>query len=499
MKKAIITLLTIITTLQTFAQFKISGRVAHLQKPDTITLNLPFVYGYYRENNINIPVDKNGHFNAIIPVKAQKFGNLSWQNKSTTLLLTPGRQLTLSLDTGSNFKSFAGSAGEENRLLNRTKMAEVSFITQGTRQTSPYAKLSNAEIKEKVVKPWLALRDEHLQMVAVSKLSAHDKAVIASEIKYHALVELDFFARGIMNAPKQQIADLVLDMFDGIKPEPDVYPAGPQYYFYANAYLSYLESKAFSKYSPAEEQGKQAFLETYKITLDSATTLVKQNGKAYIKWFLLKEYFSRKVAEQYLAQAIFTQWHDKNLSYVEPMLRDMKAYFPNSKYLPLLQQKTDALNRTLKENELNKQIQVFAGYQKVNSIYDVISTLKGKVVYLDIWGTWCPACKDDLNDVPKLKARFKDKDVAFVYLDMDDDVKDAAWKKFIKVNALTGIHLRKNKDEIQKFWDELLPDKKKQSFYPTTFIFDKNGKLVEPATLRPPDEGALYSLIEKYL
>lgn len=499
MKKTLTTLTIIAITLQSFAQFRISGRVAHLQKPDTITLNLPFVYGYYRENNVNIPVDKTGHFSINIRVKAQKFGTLSWQGKSTTLLLTPGKQLSLSLDTGGQFKVFSGSAAPENSLLNRTKMAEASFITRGTRQTSPYAKLSNAEIKEQLVKPWLARRDECLQMVQASKLSAHDKALISSEIKYHALVELDYFARGIMNAPKQQVADLLMDMFDGIKPEPDVFPAGPQYYMYANTYLSYLESKAFSKHSPTDEQGKQAFLETYKISLDSATTLVKQNGKAYIKWFLLKEYFSRKVAEQYLAQAVFTQLHDKNLGQAEPMMHDMKAYFPNSKYLPMLQQKTDALNRTLKENELNKQIQVFASYTKVNSIYDVINTLKGKVVYLDIWGTWCPACKDDLNDVPKLKARFKDKDVAFVYLDMDDDAKDAAWKKFIKVNALTGIHLRKNKEEIQKFWDELLPDKKKQSFYPTCFIFDKNGKLVEPATLRPPDEGALYSLIEKYL
>ncbi|QKJ31656.1 TlpA family protein disulfide reductase [Mucilaginibacter mali] len=499
MKKIIIILTIIITALQSFAQFKISGRVMHPTKGDSLTLNLPFVYGFYHEDNISIPVDKSGRFSINIPVKGQKFGTISWQGASSTVLLTPGRQLTLLLDTGGKFKTFGGTAGGENRLLNATKLAEVSFITKGSRQTSPYAKLSNVEIKEQVVKPWLALRDEHLQMVQAAKLSAHDKALIASEIKYHTLVELDYFARGIMNTPKQQVADLLLDIFDGVKPEPEVFPAGPQYYLYAGAYLSYMETKVFSQHSPNDEQGKRAFLDLYKISLDSATALVKQNGKPYIKWYLLKEYFSRKVAEQYLAQAIYTQWHDKDLSHVEPMMRDMQAYFPASKYLPVLHKKVDALNIALKQNELNKQIQVFAGYEKVNSVYDVISTLKGKVVYLDIWGTWCPACKDDLKYVPKLKARFKDKNVVFVYLDMDDDVKDAQWKTFIKVNGLTGIHLRKNKEDIQKFWDELIIDKKKQSLYPTCFIFDKNGKLVQPEALRPPDEAALYAQIEKYL
>ncbi|MES2274599.1 MAG: TlpA disulfide reductase family protein [Bacteroidota bacterium] len=499
MKKIFITLSLLITALHTFAQFKLSGKIPHLTKADTITLNLPFIYGYYRENNLQIPVDPMGNFSATLPLSAQKFGILAYKGHDVTVLLTPGKNLTLTLDTGGIYKTFGGTAAAENRLLYQVKLSEIPFFSKGTRQNSPYAKLSNAEVREKVIKPWLLARDEHIKLVQASGLSAHDKALINSEIKYNAYVQLDFFVRGIMNVDKAQINDLIQTIFEGSKPEPDVWPAGPQYYYYAGAYLSYLEFKVFAKYPPTDERSKESFKETYKISLDSATKLVKLNGKAYMKWYLLNQYFNRPVAEQYLAQTIYTQWHDKDLSHVEPLMRDLKTYFPNSKYTTLLQGKMDNLAMLNNKNLSNEAIKVFPGYEKVNSIYQVVNALKGKVVYLDIWGTWCGPCKEELTYNPQLKAHFKDKDVAFIYLDMDDDIKDAEWQTFIRVNGLTGTHLRKSNTEIQQFWEELQPNKDKRGFYPTYFIFDKNGKLVQVDAKRPSDEATLYTQLEKYL
>jgi thiol-disulfide isomerase/thioredoxin len=499
MKKTIITISILLTTLGTFAQFKFSGKIEHLAKADTITLNIPFIYGYYRENNVQIPVDRQGNFSVNLPLNAQKFSLMEYNGHSLTMLLTPGKNLAVTLDTGGVFKTFGGTAATENRLLYNVKLSGIPFFSTGTRQNSPYAKLTNAEVQEKVIKPWLLARDEHIKLVQASVLSVHDKALISSEIKYNAYVQLNSFVRGIMNVDKTQINDLIQTIFDGVKPEPDVWPAGPMYYYYADSYLSYLDSKTFAKYGPADEGGKAAFLELYKISLDSATKLVKLNGKPYMKWYLLNLNFSKRVGEQYLAQVIWTQSHNKNLAQVEPLMRDFKVNFPDSKYTALLQEKKNALALLNNTNLANRNIKVFDGYQKVKSIYEVVNTLKGKVVYLDIWGTWCGPCKEELRYNPQLKAHFKDKDVAFVYLDMDDDVKDAEWQTFIRVNELTGTHLRKSNPEIQKFWEELQPDKGRRGFYPTYFIFDKNGKLVQVDAKRPSEEAALYAQLEKYL
>ena len=139
-------------------------------------------------------------------------------------------------------------------------------------------------------------------------------------------------------------------------------------------------------------------------------------------------------------------------------------------------------------------------FEKISSIYDVINRLKGKVVYLDVWGTWCGPCKEELKYTPELKVRFKDKDVAFVYLDLDEDNLDSQWRAFIITNNMEGLHLRKSRQTIVPFWKELLANSEdKEEYYPQYFIFDKEGKLVVSKAKRPSEKEELYTQIEQFL
>jgi len=164
----------------------------------------------------------------------------------------------------------------------------------------------------------------------------------------------------------------------------------------------------------------------------------------------------------------------------------------------VLRAKVNEIELFNRENEKLKNINVVKGYEQINSIYDVVNTFKGKVIYLDVWGTWCGPCKKELLYGPELKQHFKDKDIVFVYLDMDEDDRDADWKKFIRLNSITGLHLRKNRKDIGKFWDELLPAGHER-LYPSYFVFDKTGKLMQADTKRPSDGAALYAELERYL
>jgi hypothetical protein len=81
---------------------------------------------------------------------------------------------------------------------------------------------------------------------------------------------------------------------------------------------------------------------------------------------------------------------------------------------------------------------------------------------------------------------------------MDDDTKDSQWRDFIRINGMTGIHLRKSGKAIQAFWDELMPGGGTR-YYPTYFIFDRDGKLVQADAKRPSERAELYKQIEQYL
>lgn len=488
----------LLTTLNSFAQFKISGRVQNHKRPDSLVLNIPFVYGYYSENDIKIPIDGTGNFNFTVPVKSQKFATLRYKNKMSTLLLSEGKSLSILMDSTGMITSFDGNAAEENKILYRADLNGIPFFLQGDYKNNPYAQLSAPELQEKLVKPWFKIRDENIERVWASKLSVHDKKLIAAEITYQAYGELSYFAHGVIYTNKKLVNEFSWAIYDNLKPDPEIFPAGPWYYYYAGDYINYLDSKIFADYGPDDERSKAPFLNTYHISLDSAMTLVKQYGNSYIHWFLIRQYFTKNVAEQYLAQSIWKECRDKDFSRVKPLMHDFILNFPNSPNLDLLQDKVNKLEVLYKQNESNKDIHVFDGYDKVNSIYEVVNSFKGKVIYLDVWGTWCGPCKKELSYNPQLKQHFKDKDIVFVYLDMDENSKDAEWRKFIKINGLTGIHLRKNNPEIQQFWEELLPGKKER-LYPSYFIFDKTGKLVQADTKQPSDGAVLYTELEKYL
>lgn len=501
--KPVITLTLLMSiALSSLAQFKLSGKVLNCTHPDTLYLNIPLVYGYYHENDIAIPVNKTGDFTWNMALPVQKFATINYKGINNTLLLTPGKSLQLVLNTGdSTLRNFAGTASPENRLLYQLHLNDVPFFGKQGRGRNPYAKLSHVGLQDSVIKPWLMIRDRQLATIQAAPISAHDKESIAQEVKANTITQLSFFARDIMSMNRRDLINTMInDIYKEVNVQPDILPAGPQYYTFADSYIGYMEALAVTDMQTHDKAvANKVPLRFYNISLDSANVLVKTKGKMFMNWLAIKNNYDKRVAEAMLAQAIAVQCYNKDLTHARPLMEEMEALYPQSHYKTMLAANIHEMEAALAKNGNNQAIQIAEGYDKVTSIYQIVSQLKGKVVYLDIWGTWCPPCREELKYNPQLKQHFKGKDVAFVYLDMDDDDKDAHWRNFIKVNNLAGLHLRKSSADIQKFWEELQPLKDKRGQYPTYFIFDKAGKLVETDARNPSDKAVLYQQIEKYL
>ena len=50
-----------------------------------------------------------------------------------------------------------------------------------------------------------------------------------------------------------------------------------------------------------------------------------------------------------------------------------------------------------------------------------LSDERGKVVLLNFWATWCPACQYEMPDLVEVAHRYSDHGLAIVGIDMDDD------------------------------------------------------------------------------
>ena len=97
-----------------------------------------------------------------------------------------------------------------------------------------------------------------------------------------------------------------------------------------------------------------------------------------------------------------------------------------------------------------------------------LAHLRGKVVFLNFWATWCPPCIAEMPSINKLYERYKNRnDVMFLLVDIDGNSK--ASRKFMEKRKF-GLPVYTPASEIPK---DLL-----SGAIPTTIIFDKRGQAV---------------------
>lgn len=96
-----------------------------------------------------------------------------------------------------------------------------------------------------------------------------------------------------------------------------------------------------------------------------------------------------------------------------------------------------------------------------------LSALKGKVVLVNFWATWCPPCRKEMPDIQKLYERFKDK--GLVVLAISDETRDKI-EPFIKENGYTYPVLMDVGRNVNTMY--------KIDGIPKNFVYDRNGKLV---------------------
>ncbi len=100
-----------------------------------------------------------------------------------------------------------------------------------------------------------------------------------------------------------------------------------------------------------------------------------------------------------------------------------------------------------------------------------LSDLKGKIVYLSFWASWCSRCIEEMSAAKENRAKLmKEDDLVFLYVSIDD--KESTWKNHYMVPLTSGKHLYAPgaKSKVAKDYGLLS--------LPRYFLIDKNGKFV---------------------
>jgi thiol-disulfide isomerase/thioredoxin len=118
-----------------------------------------------------------------------------------------------------------------------------------------------------------------------------------------------------------------------------------------------------------------------------------------------------------------------------------------------------------------------------------LSDLKGKVVYLDFWGTWCGPCMREMPASNDLKKKFEGRDVAFLYISVNDNAEK--WQQVLATQRLTSpnsIHLRSPDGDN-------VPSRYQVTQYPTYWLIGRNGRIVTRSAPHPSEAEAAAAAI----
>ncbi|MGE6220075.1 TlpA family protein disulfide reductase [Nubsella zeaxanthinifaciens] len=122
-----------------------------------------------------------------------------------------------------------------------------------------------------------------------------------------------------------------------------------------------------------------------------------------------------------------------------------------------------SVERTMPKNEPSLQLSFKDQSGKTISL----NQLKGKVVFINFWATWCPPCLAEMPSINKLYEKYKSSgDVVFLLIDADSNFEKSLAYMKARDYALPVYQMNSSVPE-QLFAGSL----------PTTIVFDKQGRL----------------------
>jgi peroxiredoxin len=100
---------------------------------------------------------------------------------------------------------------------------------------------------------------------------------------------------------------------------------------------------------------------------------------------------------------------------------------------------------------------------------------RGKVAVVTFWATWCPACREELNDWKRVQERFRSRSVEFVGISLDDD--RPMLRAFLSRNGVTWPQVFIS-EPTQARWRNSLARQYGVDTIPRTFVVDGEGFIV---------------------
>lgn len=230
-------------------------------------------------------------------------------------------------------------------------------------------------------------------------------------------------------------------------------------------YRGFMNSVAYSSYFPKYVQVSQGS------TCDWEYTYAKLQNDTLIKGTPFFETFLTRTLDGMLQD--FPK--HKSKKYVDMTVAAIDPTFANT----LKERYHDAF---AEDKMVENEVLLMDPEGKKTNLSKLLNSMKGKVVYVDFWASWCRPCCAEMEPAAELREKMRGKDVEFIYLSTDED--HSKMCEALDKLKLTGC----------KVYRILNPKAAKFMYVyniqliPRYMIIDKNGKIVNDNAPRPSSE-----------
>ena len=110
-----------------------------------------------------------------------------------------------------------------------------------------------------------------------------------------------------------------------------------------------------------------------------------------------------------------------------------------------------------------------------------LSELRGKVVVLNFWATWCAPCVEELPSLVNLQQKMRNKGITVLAVSVDQD--ESLYRRFVQDHNVNLLTVRDANQKSNNLYGTVK--------FPETYIIDRNGvmrrKFIGPVDWATPE------------
>jgi len=477
-----------------FAQTIITGQIKHAAPGVKVAVNVPFNNWLYSSNAVEVLPGNNGFFTLKANVQQAQFIVLMYDDLRIKLYAEPSKQLDLLFDANNyaGTLAFKGDLSAENNICSRTGLSFFSLYPQLNNDSSagPVAILTG--IKEAQAN---AL---HLLHSVTNIFTPSFKKIAEAEIMYYPVAKIfDLsFADGAWDTRPETLPRFTLSEWKrAIAAAYDSVPISNNDAINSYNYLTAVNNYPFfvqRRYDTKEEL-VPLVEKIMQMPFDSIKQRLRTKGKSYFDFKVLTYYLHGIALQKAMACFIDKEINQGELECIDEAYNYFTAHFAGGDYAAHVQQAVSQY--LLAKAAAGSEAFTFITDTTLN-LDNAIKAFKGKVLLIDLWGTWCPACREEMAYIPTLQEKYKNNPVAFIYVAVEHATSpEKNWKETVHFFNIQGTHVLAN-SKIQGYINNLYKNK---LAYPAYILIDKNGNIVNANAAYPSTGNELYKQIDALL